>query len=75
MLRRPPTSIELKLDDLSEYEMLRREQDLNKENSKSSKPYNEVPKWQPGHKPTKEVYERIGYVQPSFQYRRPSPEY
>ncbi|GJQ73488.1 putative FAS-associated factor [Trypoxylus dichotomus] len=72
---RPPTSIELKLDDLLEYETLRREQDLNKDSTKSTKPYNEVPKWQAGHKSSKEVYERIGYVQPSFQYRRDSPDY
>lgn len=72
MLRRPPTTIELKLEDLLEYETLRREQDLNKDNAKPSKPYNEVPKWQPGPKPTKEVYERIGY---NASYKRNSPEY
>lgn len=68
MLRRPPTSIELKLDDLSEYENLRREQE-SKDSAKPGKSYNEVPKWQPGQRPVKEVYERIGYTPPSYSYR------
>lgn len=65
MLRRPPTSIELKLDDVSEYENLRRELETAKEPSKISKPYNEPPTWQPGPKTKQEIHNRIGYVAPN----------
>lgn len=60
MLRRPPTSIELKLDDVVEYEDVRREQEANKEQNK--KPYNDPPAWQQGPKSKQEIYNRIGYA-------------
>lgn len=62
MLRRPPTSIELKLDDITEYEQMR--QEVAKEQMKVSKAYNEVPNWQPAPKTKEEIYNRIGYVPP-----------
>lgn len=64
MLRRPPTSLELKLDDIVEYETLRRNQEALKKGQ--AKPYNEPPKWNPGPKSKSEVYGRIGYA-PSSQ--------
>lgn len=60
MLRRPPTTIELKLDDITEYEQMR--QEIAKDQMKISRPYNEVPNWQPGPKSKEEIYSRIGYV-------------
>ncbi|KAF5270746.1 hypothetical protein FQA39_LY01484 [Lamprigera yunnana] len=54
MLRRPPTSIELKLDDVIEYEVVRREQEANKEQNKKQ-PYNDPPAWQPGPKSKQEI--------------------
>ncbi|CAG9827510.1 unnamed protein product [Diabrotica balteata] len=57
MLRRPPTSIELKLDDISEYEEMKQ----NKEKQqKSFSP----PVWSVAPKTNKEIYARIGYVPP-----------
>lgn len=64
MIRRPPTSIELKLDDLGEYEAYRREQETAKEQSKGSKPQ-EPPAWTAGPKAKQEIYERIGYFPPN----------
>lgn len=55
MLRRPPTSIQLKLDDISEYE--EKLQELAK--SSPNKTLNELT-WNPKSK--QEVYSRIGYV-------------
>lgn len=63
MLRRTPTSIELKLDDINEFEEMR--QEMAKEQSPPSKPsYNDVPNWQSGPKTKEEIYQRIGYVPP-----------
>lgn len=65
MIRRAPTSIELKLDDLGEYEAYRNEQELAKEQAKGAKPTQEPPAWNPGPKGKLEIYERIGYVPPT----------
>lgn len=69
MLRRPPTSIELKLDDIAEYEEMR--QEAAKEQMKNSKSYNDVPNWQPGPKSKQEIYQRIGYVPPERSRTQP----
>lgn len=60
MLRRPATSIEVKLDDFSEYEEMRQQQSKEKQ----QKPFPETPNWLPGPKSKQEVYARIGYVPP-----------
>lgn len=65
MLRRPPVSIELKLEDLAEYENYRREQELSKDQSKTSKTSQDTPNWSQGPKTKQEIYGRIGYVPPS----------
>lgn len=72
MLRRPPTSIELKLDDIAEYEQMRQEK--AKEQAKSSKNGTEVPNWLTGPKTRDEIFNRIGYVPPE-QQREPSPTF
>lgn len=72
MLRRPPTSIELKLDDIAEYEQIRQEK--AKEQAKTSKIGTEVPNWLTGPKTREEIYNRIGYVPPERQ-REPSPTF
>lgn len=69
MLRRPPTSIELKLDDITEYEEIR--QEAVKEQMKNSKSFNEVPNWQAGAKTKEEIYQRIGYVPPELSRTQP----
>lgn len=57
MLRRPPTSIELKLDDINEYEEIKQ----NKEKNKKS--FCDQPVWAPaGAKSKQEMYNRVGYV-------------
>ncbi|KYB25814.1 hypothetical protein TcasGA2_TC031276 [Tribolium castaneum] len=61
MLRRPPTTIELKVDDIREYEFMR--QQIAKEQEKA-KVFEGGPSWQSGPKPKEEVYARIGYVPP-----------
>ncbi|CAH0556684.1 unnamed protein product [Brassicogethes aeneus] len=58
MLRRPPTNIELKLNDIQEYEEMR--QQIIKE--KSNKSGFDLPTWQPGPKIKQEVYSRLGYI-------------
>nr|CAH7714448.1 unnamed protein product [Callosobruchus chinensis] len=68
MLRRPPTSIELKLDDISEYEEMREQ--LNKEKQGPKPP--PIPSWQPGPKSKLEVYARVGYT-PMDQQPTPQP--
>ncbi|CAH1958665.1 unnamed protein product [Acanthoscelides obtectus] len=68
MLRRPPTGIELKLDDITEYEEMREQ--LNKE-KQGSKPL-QLPPWQPGPKGKLEVYARVGYT-PMDQQPSPQP--
>lgn len=62
MLRRPPTSIELTLDDIAEYEEMRN--NATKEQMSTSKSYNDVPNWQSGPKTKEQIYNRIGYVPP-----------
>lgn len=62
MLRRPPTSIELKLDDITEYE------DMKQNKEKQQQSFNDLPTWKPGPKSNKEMYSRVGYV-PSDQVR------
>lgn len=61
MIRRPPTSIVLKMDDVTEYELLRKEQETNKDQSKSTKSCNQVPSTQIGPKSKQEIHTRIGY--------------
>lgn len=56
MLRRPPTSIQLKLDDISEYE--EKQQELAR-SSMGKQPYNDL-QWNPKSK--QEVHARIGYI-------------
>ncbi|KAJ8970546.1 hypothetical protein NQ317_005816 [Molorchus minor] len=60
MLRRPPISIELKLDDINEYEEMRQQQQQSKE--KQQKSYTDPPSWQSGPKSKQEIYSRVGYV-------------
>lgn len=55
MLRRPPTSLELKMDDISEYEEI-------KQKEKQSSTSTELPKWAMGHKSKAELHARIGYA-------------
>lgn len=62
MLRRPPVFIELKLEDLSEYENYRREIEMAKEQSKTTKPTQEPPNWNALPKPKQLIFDRIGYV-------------
>lgn len=59
MLRRAPTTIELKLDDIREYEYMR--QQMAKDQDKKGFGDN-LPSWQIGPKSKEEVYARIGYV-------------
>jgi len=57
MLRRPPTSIELKLDDIIEYEQHRRKV----KQDKLQKSLSDLPSFNPGPKSKQEIYNRIGY--------------
>jgi anaphase-promoting complex subunit 12 len=63
MIRRSPTRIELKLDDIQEYESMRREQESRKE-QQSENHSSSVEPWAPGVSKTKQeiIHERIGYV-------------
>ncbi|XP_044739486.1 anaphase-promoting complex subunit CDC26-like [Chrysoperla carnea] len=66
MIRRPPISIELKIDDLQEYENYCRETTTAKIQAKMTQaparqPQNEVPSF-PVAKTKQEIQERIGYV-------------
>lgn len=65
MLRRPPISIHLKLDDISEYE------EMKQQSKDKSKSFNDPPTWQTGPKSKQEVYSRVGFVPPE-QPSRPS---
>lgn len=59
MIRRPLTEITLKLDDLQEYEAMRRDQ----ANNSSRNEISETPRpLGNGAKTTEEVHNRIGYV-------------
>lgn len=60
MIRRSPTRIDLRLDDLAEYENIKKERDAKKDADKQPGVYN-PPSW--GGKITQsEFQERIGYV-------------
>lgn len=62
MIRRSPTRIDLKLDDLQEFETMRKQRDGKKEADKQAG--FDPPTW--GKIPQSEIQERIGYVpQPS----------
>ena len=63
MIRRSPTRIELKLDDIQEYESMRREQESRKE-QQAAESHGGVETWAPGVPKTKQeiIHERIGYV-------------
>lgn len=63
MLRRPPVFIDLKLEDIAEYENYRRELELTKEQSKSTKTPKDPPSWNQAPKTKQEIYERIGLGQ------------
>ncbi|KAJ3646177.1 hypothetical protein Zmor_023775 [Zophobas morio] len=61
MLRRPPTTVELKLDDIREYEYKR--QQMGKDQEKQSKNFGDTPPpWSGGPKSKEEIYSRIGYA-------------
>lgn len=61
MLRRPPTSIELKMDDISEYEEMRQK-------DKQPKSTTELPKWSSVRPKSKtEIQARIGFIPPTNQ--------
>lgn len=60
MLRRPPTSIELKLNDILEYEEMCRQ--MSKDKADKSSTTLDVPTWQSGPKDKQEVYNRVGYI-------------
>lgn len=70
MIRRPITVIELKLDDLQEYDAVKREQaNISQEaNASLHKP----PTWNIGKKSTKEIHERIGLAQQGKRNNLPS---
>ncbi|KAL7292172.1 hypothetical protein TKK_0014127 [Trichogramma kaykai] len=58
MIRRSPTRIDLRLDDLAEYEAMKKEKDTKKSSDKTETC---PPPW--GGKTTQaEIQERIGYV-------------
>lgn len=57
MLRRPPTAIELKLDDIIEYEQHRRKV----RQDKLQKNLSDLPSFEAGPKSKQEIYNRIGY--------------
>lgn len=71
MIRRSPTRIELSLDDLAEYESVRKEKDAKKEAEKQGGPFN-PPAWG-GKLTTTEIQERIGYVPQTPQAAHPRP--
>lgn len=76
MIRRPPTNIELKLDDLGEYEAYRRQQESSKDQQKNNKSVQEPTNWNAGPKAKQEIYDRIGFVPTSgSNVRSRSPEY
>ncbi|KAF7268902.1 anaphase-promoting complex subunit CDC26-like [Rhynchophorus ferrugineus] len=68
MLRRPPTAIELKLDDITEYEQHRRKIKHDKLQKSIS---SDLPSFQTGPKSKQEIYNRIGY-NPSQSTSSPS---
>lgn len=71
MIRRSPTRIDLRLDDLQEYEAMRKEQEARKESERQAG-FN--PSSWGGKVSQSEIQERIGYVpqQPQTTYSRPN---
>ncbi|XP_074100368.1 anaphase-promoting complex subunit CDC26 [Cotesia typhae] len=69
MMRRSPTRIELRLDDLQEYEVIRKEREAKKATEKPAFNWSDKPS-------QSDIQERIGYVpQPSapfISHSRPS---
>ncbi|KAJ8939416.1 hypothetical protein NQ318_020870 [Aromia moschata] len=57
-VKKTPISIELKLDDINEYEELRQQQSKEKQ----QKSFTDPPSWQTGPKSKQEIYSRVGYV-------------
>lgn len=71
MIRRSPTRIDLRLDDLAEYETLKKERDALREAEKIIGPFNPAA-WK-GKLSTNEIQERIGYVPQTPQTTHPRP--
>jgi len=59
MIRRSPTRIEMRLDDLQEYEEIRKAHEAKKDPEKKSSM--NPPAWG-GKVPQSEIHERIGYI-------------
>lgn len=59
MIRRSPTRIDLRLDDLQEYETMRKALEAKKESERQ--PTFNPPSWG-GKMPQSEIQERIGYM-------------
>lgn len=68
MIRRSPTMIDLKLDDLQEYESVRKEHELKKERQIAFNP----PPWG-GKVAQREIQERIGYIPQQAQTTHARP--
>lgn len=60
MIRRSPTRIEMRLDDLQEYEEIRKTYETKKDPEKKLSSMN-PPSWG-GKVPQSEIQERIGYI-------------
>ncbi|XP_012237730.1 anaphase-promoting complex subunit CDC26-like [Bombus vosnesenskii] len=60
MIRRSPTRIDLRLDDLQEYEAMRKALEAKKESERPPTTFNPPP-WG-GKIPQSEIQERIGYM-------------
>lgn len=67
MMRRSPTRIELRLDDLQEFEVIRKEREMKKIAEKSTP---NPPTWSGKTLPS-EIQERIGYVPTQSTYIPP----
>ena len=71
MIRRSPSRIDLRLDDLAEYEALKKERDAKKEADNKGGIFS-PPAW--GAKPSQsEIQERIGYVPQTPLAPQPRP--
>ena len=62
MIRRSPTRIEMRLDDLQEYEEIRKAHEAKKDPEKKSSSSSMNPPAWGGKIPQSEIQERIGYV-------------
>lgn len=67
MIRRNPTKIELRLDDLQEYEAMKKAHEAKKEAERQQN-FN-PPSWS-GKVPQTEIHERIGYMPQQNQQPR-----